>query len=118
MVVCDATGLKRYLSIFQGKFEFLVVGQVVEFRHPQMGRNGTSLSVGWRSDCSIIDDISVNDIFKSFEIHDAIIQGQIDGLQKLSKFNACNNCLGGVHEFDNICKLCKMPNPTWKETFR
>ena len=118
MRVSDASGIKRYLSIFQDKFKYLQENQVAEFRSVTVGRNGTSLSVGWKSTCYLVENEGVKAIFKDFQTHDAIITGVIDSFQGLSSFQSCSNCQGSVHEFDVVCKNCKKVAPTGEETFR
>ena len=117
-LVCDASGKKRYLSIFQDKFKFIEIQKVYEFCYVTLGYNGMSLSVGWNSTCTGINDRSIEDIFEDFEVFDVTINGQIAGLSGFSIFISCSNCQSGIRESEAFCKNCKKQGPTGEETFR
>ena len=117
-LACDASGQKRYLSIFQGKFKFIEEQKIYEFQFAKLGNNGLSFSAGYNSFCHPVQDPIIEDIFKDFNIFDEIVVGQIDGLGGFSKFSACENCQGGVKENDAFCTHCKKKSPKGAETFR
>ena len=106
------------MSIFQGKFPNLEEGNIVEFRFVKIGNNGSSLTVGYQSSCTIIDDNSVRDVFMEHKIYDQEIVGVIDGYQGMSFFKSCDNCRGSIQELDSLCKTCKKQQPTGEDTFR
>ena len=115
---CDASGLKRYFTVFQDKFNFIEEGDVYEFRFVKVGINGLSLSVGWGSFCEKVENPAIQTIFENFFAYDQVILGQIDGVNEFSKFMGCDNCGGGVKEHDAVCKICKKMAPTASENFR
>ena len=93
-------------------------GKVVEFTFAKVGKNGSSLTVGYQSNCHIIESPSVRNVFKDFELWDGVIFGSIDGFQGMSTFIACDNCLGGIQDSVEFCKTCKKKTPSGNETFR
>ena len=90
-VSCDASGLKRYFTVFQDKFNFIEEGDVYEFRFVKVGINGLSLSVGWGSFCEKVENPAIQTIFENFFAYDQVILGQIDGVNEFSKFMGCDN---------------------------